>query len=209
MMMVDVYDTKGEVVGKKDIREEVFGAKENEALVYETVRVYLANLRRGTASTKRRGEVRGSGRKPWRQKGTGRARVGSIRSPLRRGGGVVFGPKPRSYRTKIPSKIKRASLLALLSSRLSQGKIKIVDRFDLPEPKTSILVKILKDLGVSRPLIVLNPLDRSVLLSSSNIEGVEVVSANELNAYDIISHEYILFTLEAIKGLEERILAHG
>lgn len=208
-MEIELYNIKGDVVGKVNLCEEIFGVPVREGMVHNVITAYLANLRSGTASTKRRGEVSGGGKKPWRQKGTGRARVGSIRSPLRRGGGCVFGPKPRSYRMKVPSKVKIASLLALLSDRFLSGRIRVVDKLDLNEPKTSKLLKILKDLRTKRPLIVLGTLENNVLFSSRNIRGVEVISSSELNAHKVIIHEDILFTLEGIKGLERRIFGDG
>lgn len=209
MITTDLYNIKGEVVGSVDLSDEIFGVLPNEGLVHEAIKGYLANLRAGTASTKNRGEVSGGGRKPWRQKGTGRARVGSIRSPLRRGGGKVFGPKPRDYRVRLSSRLKRDALVASLSDRFLSGRIMVIDEINLVEPKTKMFVKILKDLNIERPLIVVDTLDRPLLLSSGNIKGVEVISYHELNAHRVMSHEYVLFTLGGIKGLTKRILGDG
>jgi len=186
--------------------KEVFGHKLNRDLIWEVVRAYLYNQRQGKASTKTRAEVSGGGRKPWRQKGTGRARQGSIRSPLWRGGGVVFGPRPREFQLKMPKRKKRLALLQSLSHMYQEQRIKIIDGIDLPQPKTRLLFDLIKslDLADKKVLIVVPRKDPELSLAARNIPNIEVEQVDGLNTYQVLNHDYLLFTHEAIETGVER-----
>jgi large subunit ribosomal protein L4 len=166
----------------------------------------LANRRRGTASTKRRGEVSGGGRKPWRQKGTGRARQGSTRSPLWRGGGVALGPKPRDYAYHLPKKVRRAALCSALSMKTQEGLLKVIDRLDIPAPKTRQIVAFLKDLRVEKAaIIVLADDNPNVRLAARNLPAVKVLRVEGVNIYDLLAYDYLICTKEALMKLQERV----
>jgi len=204
MPQVDVIDRENKPVGRIDLPTEIFGAEVKRALLHEVVRNYLANMRQGSACTKTRGLVSGGGRKPWRQKGTGRARAGSIRSPLWRGGGTVFGPRPRDYSYKLPKKMRWAALSSALSAKLSDGELMVVDDLSLPEPKTRLLVGLLRGLGLdSSTLIILPEKDGVLELAARNIPRVDVARVSELNAYAILSHEKVVFTKGAVEKMRE------
>jgi len=187
--------------------ERLFGAEVNEDLLYRAVRMQLANRRQGTHSTKTRGEVSGGGRKPWRQKGTGRARAGSRRSPLWVGGGTTFGPKPRSYATKLTRKMKQGALVSALSDRVRDGRLTLIDRFGFEEPKTKAAVALLERLGLSgTTLIVVGSAeyDRPVKKSFTNLPGVKCIASGGVNVYDVLRHDQLLMTLGAVEELHER-----
>jgi large subunit ribosomal protein L4 len=204
MPQVDVIDRENKAVGKIDLPPEIFGTEVRKALLHEVVRNYLANMRQGSASTKTRGLVSGGGRKPWRQKGTGRARAGSIRSPLWRGGGTVFGPRPRDYSYKLPKKMKWTALSSALSAKLSDGELMVVEELSLPEPKTRLLVGLLRGLGLDgSTLIVLPEKDGVLELAARNIPRVDVARVSELNAYAILSHEKVVLTRGAVEKMRE------
>ena len=204
MPKVDVYDVNGQVVGEADLLDDVFGAPVNHALMHQAVRVYLANRRAGTASTKTRGEVRGGGRKPWRQKGLGRARHGSIRSPLWRGGGVVFGPKPRDWRLRMPKKARRQALRSALSAKLRDGELLVVDRLELPEYKTKVVAQVLERLQAGqKPLLVTAEPDPELRRAARNLPGVRTVVASCLNTYEVLDCTRIVITQDAVKKVEE------
>lgn len=205
MPRVAVYNTKGEQVGDIELRDDIFGVEVNEALVHQAVVRYLANQRQGTASTKTRGEVSGGGRKPWRQKGTGRARHGSIRSPIWVGGGTVFGPKPRDYRQAMPKKARRAALRSALSSKVAAGEFLVLDELQLAQPKTRQVVELLANLKAkgSSALLVTADVDRNVVLSARNIPGVGTTRAGDLNVYDVVRHSKVIATKDAIAKIEE------
>jgi len=196
---------KGEQVGDLELSETVFGAPVNEGLVHQAVVRYLANQRQGTASTKTRGEVSGGGRKPWRQKGTGRARQGSIRAPQWVGGGTVFGPKPRDYRQAMPKKARRAALRSALSSKVASGELLVLDELTFEEPKTKKMVEVLQNLKAAgaSALVVTGELDRNVILSARNIPGVGTTRAGDLNVYDVVAHARLIATKDAIAKIEE------
>jgi len=202
---VAVYNMKGEQVGDLELSETVFGAPVNEGLVHQAVVRYLANQRQGTASTKTRGEVSGGGRKPWRQKGTGRARQGSIRAPQWVGGGTVFGPKPRDYRQAMPKKARRAALRSALSSKVASGELLVLDELTFEEPKTKKMVEVLQNLKAAgaSALVVTGELDRNVILSARNIPGVGTTRAGDLNVYDVVAHARLIATKDAIAKIEE------
>jgi large subunit ribosomal protein L4 len=189
------------------LKEEIFGAKTRLHLLHQTVLMQLANRRAGTAATKSKGWVRGGGKKPWRQKGTGRARAGSIRSPLWVGGGTIFGPQPRDYSFRMPRKARKEALLSALSLKNRDGKIIVVDKLDLEEPKTKLMVKALAELKVTSALIVISQPDEKIERSSRNIPAVKVLRVEGLNVYDLVRYEHLVLTEGALKLLEERLAA--
>jgi large subunit ribosomal protein L4 len=204
MPVVDVYDLNNRKVGELELADEVFGAEVNEALLYEAVRHYLACRRRGTAKTKTRGEVAGSGRKLWRQKGTGRARMGSIRSPLWRHGGTVHGPQPRDYSYRLPRKMLLGALRSALSAKLRDGELKIIQSFSLPDHKTRTMRGALERLEAGRTvLLVENEDNRNLALGSRNLPGVTLRASRELTTYDLLGHERVLMSEAAARKLSE------
>lgn len=204
MPKVALYNMQGQQIGEVELSDSVFGVEVKPEVMHQVVVNYLANQRVGTASTKTRGEVRGGGRKPWRQKGTGRARHGSIRSPLWRKGGIVFGPKPRSYKYTLPKKLKRLALKSALSAKVRDNEIIVVDKLTMDVPKTKEMVKILTNLNANtKSLIVLDSPDINVVKSARNIPGVTTTTANTLNVYDILNHEKLIMTMDAVKRVEE------
>lgn len=203
MPKVAVYNVKGEQVGEIELKDSVFGVPVNVPVMYEAVLNYLANQRQGTHSTKTRGEVRGGGRKPWRQKGTGRARQGSIRAPQWIKGGIVFGPKPRDYSYKLPKKVKRLALKSALSSKVRDNEIIVLDEFKLDQPKTKKVVELLKNFNVDSALIVVPEGEKNVELSARNIPGVKTLYANYLNTYDILKYDKFIITKDAVGIVEE------
>lgn len=189
------------------LQESIFGVRIRPYLLHQVVVMQLNNRRSGTASTKTRGLVRGSGRKPWRQKGTGRARVGSIRSPLWIGGGTVFGPQPRDYFYRLPKKARREALLSALSLRRREGKVIVIDKLELAETKTKLMREVLEDLGVESALIVIPQPDERVERSARNLATVKVLRAEGLNVHDILRYEHLVFTERALGVIEERLAA--
>jgi large subunit ribosomal protein L4 len=206
MPSVDIIDLSNKKVGTLDLADEVFGAPVNEALLYEAVRHHLACLRRGTASTKTRHEVAGSGKKLWKQKGTGRARMGSIRSPLWRHGGTVHGPQPRDYSYKLPKKMQLGALKSALSAKLRDGELRVVNEFSIAEPKSKTMRKTLDTLDASRTILLVdNSANKNLALSSRNLDGVKLVSSREVNVYDLLGHQHVLVSQEAAKKLSEAL----
>lgn len=204
MPKVNVYNMQGEVVEEMELMDTIFGIEINEHAVYEVVKNQLANKRQGTQSAKTRAEVRGGGRKPWRQKGTGRARQGSIRSPQWKGGGVVFAPKPRDYSYSVPKKVKRLALKSALTAKVNDNEIIIVDEFKLSAPKTKEMVKVLANLkSDKKALIVTDAKNTDVIRSASNIPFVATTTVNTLNVYDILKYNSFIITKEAVKKVEE------
>lgn len=199
-MRVPVWNQEGEVVGEMDLPPSVFGVRVSPDLLHQVVTMYLANRRVGTASTLTRGEVRGGGRKPWPQKGTGRARQGSIRAPHWRKGGIVFGPKPRDYRFSVPKKARRLALLGALSEKAGAGDIRVLEGLSFPEPRTRRMRSLLEKMGVdgSSALIVVPAHDPVVYKSARNLPGVSTRVARDLNAYDVLRHRVLVLTREAI-----------
>jgi len=203
-VQVPVYNLTGEVVRQIEISDTVFGVPFNEAAVHQVMVGLQANARQGTASTKTRGEVVGSTRKLYRQKGTGNARAGSKKSPTRRGGGVSFGPKPRDYRQEIPKKLRRLALRCVLSSKAGEGDLKIIDTFDLAEPKTKIMIKALTALGIESSALIVTPKpEENVIKSARNIPEIITAPANILNIIDILSHKTLLMTEAAVRVAEK------
>ena len=204
MPKIDVYDIKGKKVSDVELAESVFGIEPNEAIVHSVLVNYLANQRQGTQSTKTRAEVRGGGRKPWRQKGTGRARQGSIRAPQWVKGGIALGPKPRSYRYTVNKKERRLAIKSLLSSKVLENELTVVDKLELSEIKTKTMVKALADLKVEgKTLIVLPENNKNVLMSARNIEGVKTIVLNNINVFDLLKYNNLVLPLETVKKLEE------
>ena len=204
MPTVDVFNIKGERVGEIELNPVIFDAEVKEHLLFDVTQMLLANRRRGTSSTKGRAEVRGGGKKPWRQKGTGRARHGSIRSPIWRGGGVVFGPKPRSYRYQLPKKVRRAALYSALTSKLKQEQLTVLDNLPLPEPKAREIVRLMDNLQAQgKVLLVTAEPDANVYRSSRNIPGVKSVLARQINVLDIMSYDRLILTKDAVAAVEE------
>ena len=204
MPKVALYNVQGSQVGDIELSDAVFGIEPNESVVHEAVVMQMASWRRGTHCTKSRGEVRGGGRKPWKQKGTGRARVGTIRSPLWRGGAIVFGPKPRSYSYSIPKKKRRLALKSVLSSKVLDNDIIVLDSLNFDAPKTKEMVKVLDALKVDqKALIVTADLDENVAKSARNIEGMTPVTVSGMNVYDLLNHNKLIITKDAIAKVEE------
>ncbi|MCL6558679.1 MAG: 50S ribosomal protein L4 [Firmicutes bacterium] len=206
MPKVAVYNMSGQQVGEIELSDQVFGVPMNEHVVHQAVIAYLAAQRQGTHDTKTRGEVRGGGRKPWRQKGTGRARHGSIRSPIWRGGGTVFGPHPRSYRVKINKKERRLAMRCALSDKAASGRIIVLDQLSFDQPKTRDMVKVLNNLQVDvaqKALVVTAGPDENVFKSARNIPGVKPVPTNNINVYDILKHGTLVMTRDAVSRVEE------
>ncbi|GFN23046.1 MAG: 50S ribosomal protein L4 [Thermoanaerobacteraceae bacterium] len=205
MPKVAVYNTQGQQVGEMELDDRVFGIEVNEAALHEAVVAHLAARRRGTADTKTRSEVRGGGRKPWRQKGTGRARVGTIRSPLWRGGGVVFGPRPRDFGYKLPKKVRRLALRSALSAKVQEGNLIVLEGLALSRPRTKDMVGILKALRLEedKALIVTADKDRNVELSARNLPGVTLVPSQNINVYDILAHNKLVITRDAVERVQE------
>jgi len=200
-----LLNREGKNIGEIELPENAFGRKPNEAVVHQYVEVYLANQRQGTHSTKNRSEVSGGGRKPWRQKGTGRARVGSIRSPIWRHGGVTFGPSPRSYRKSMPKKMRRIALASALSARSSEKAIFVFEDIDASSNKTSALKAILAEAGVhgNKILLITAAPEKNLVLAGRNITGVEVTFTGELNPYQVVRAENIMVTKGALQLIEE------
>jgi len=204
MPKVDVYDIKGKKVSDVELNENVFGIEPNENIVHEVLINYLANQRQGTQSTKTRSEVSGGGRKPWRQKGTGRARQGSIRAPQWIKGGIALGPKPRSYKYTINKKEKRLAIRSVLSSKVLEKELTVVDKLELKEIKTKSMVKAFADLKLSgKTLIVLPEKNLNVQASTNNIEGAKTILVNEINVYDLLKYTNLVLPLDTVKKIEE------
>jgi large subunit ribosomal protein L4 len=206
MPSVDVIDLNNAVVGTVELSDEVFGAPVNENLLYEAVRHHLAGTRRGTASTKTRHEVAGSGKKLWKQKGTGRARMGSIRSPLWRHGGTVHGPQPRDYSYHLPRKMQIGALKSALSAKLRDGELRVVNEFSIGEPKSKLMRQALDGLKIARTVLVVdNGENRNLALSSRNLDGVKLVASREVNVYDLLGHAQVLISHAAALKLSEAL----
>lgn len=204
MPKIDVYDIKGKKVSDVELAENIFGIEPNENIVHSVLVNYLANQRQGTQSTKTRAEVRGGGRKPWRQKGTGRARQGSIRAPQWVKGGIALGPKPRSYKYTVNKKERRLAIKSLLSSKVLEKELTVVDKLELSEIKTKTMVKALSDLKVEgKTLIILAEKNDNVLMSSRNIEGVKTILLNNINVYDLLKYNNLVLPLDTVKKIEE------
>ena len=203
MATVSVLNMEGKEVGTMELNDAVFGVKVNEHLVHMAVVQQLANNRQGTQSAKNRSEVRGGGRKPWRQKGTGHARQGSIRAPQWKGGGVVFAPKPRDYSFKLNKKEKRAALKSVLTSKVQEEKFIVLDELKLDEIKTKKFVEVMKNLNVDNALVVIKDKDINVIKSAANIPTVKTALTNTINVYDILKYNTVVVTKDAVECIEE------
>ncbi len=203
MAKVAVYNMEGNEVGTIELSDSIFGVKINEHLVHMAVLQQLANKRQGTQSAKTRSEVRGGGRKPWRQKGTGHARQGSIRAPQWKGGGVVFAPKPRDYSFKLNRKEKRAALKSALTSRVEEGKFIVLDELKLDEIKTKKFVQVMNNLKLRKALFILEDMDKNVILSARNVPDVKTAQTNEMNVYDTLKYDTVVVTKAAVEKIEE------
>jgi large subunit ribosomal protein L4 len=204
MPKLTVYDVNGNQVGEIELADHVFGIEPNQAVLHQAIVMQQASLRRGTHATKNRALVSGGGRKPWRQKGTGRARQGSIRAPQWVGGGVVFGPQPRSYAYKLPKKVRRLAIRSALSAKVLDQDIIVLDELKLNQPKTKEMVQVLKNLGVERKaLLVTNELGENEVLAARNIPGVKLIQADGVNVLDVLAHDKLIITKEAAHRVEE------
>lgn len=204
MPKVSVYNVEGKTVGELELAEAIFGLQPNAHVLHSAVLLQQASLRAGTHDVKGRSEVSGGGRKPWKQKGTGRARQGSIRSPQWKGGGIVFGPTPRSYGFKLPRKVRRLAIKSALSSKVIGNQIIVLDQLSLSAPKTKDFAKILNNLKVERKaLIVTADFDNNVALSARNIPGVKFVAADGINVLDVLKHDQLIITKDAVAKVEE------
>ncbi len=205
MSKIQVIDQSGKRVSEMNAPKEVFSYPVKEHLLYEAVVSFRANQRQGTASTKTRADVKGGGRKPWRQKGTGRARAGSIRSPIWRKGGVTFGPKPRSYYYSLPKKAKKNALKSVLSMKLAEKQLLILKTLELKEPKTKDGAKLLEALKLDSALIVDDQQNKNLFLSLRNIPKIKAVDYNLVNVYDVLNHKWLVFTQKAFESLMEKL----
>jgi large subunit ribosomal protein L4 len=204
MPKVALYDMNGTQIGEVDLNDEVFGIEPNQAVLYDFVKMQLANKRAGTSSTKTRSEVRGGGRKPWRQKGTGRARVGSTRNPVWVKGGIAFGPKPRDYSYKLPRKVRRLAMKSALSSKVLENNLILVSELAFDEPRTKEMVQVLASLNAAgKTLVVLADSDENVTKSARNIPGIKLLQADFINVYDLLNYETLLITRDAVSRVEE------
>ena len=204
MTKVSVLSQTGASVGEIELNDAVFGIEPNEAVLFDAVVAQRASLRQGNHKVKNRSAVAGGGRKPWRQKGTGRARQGSIRSPQWRGGGIVFGPTPRSYSYKLPKKVRRLALKSALSAKVLEQKLVVLDALTFEAPKTKAFVEVLKALSIeSKALFVTAELEENVVKSAGNIQGVTVVSATGINVLDLVGHDTVVITKAAVEKVEE------
>jgi large subunit ribosomal protein L4 len=206
MAVTEVYNTKNKKVGEVELNDALFGLEVKKHILHDVVKMQLANRRAGTACTKTRTEVRGGGAKPYRQKGTGRARAGTNNSPLWRGGGVVFGPKPRDYSYKLPRKVRKLGLRMALSARFSENNMLVLEGFDLTEIKTKEFVEVMKKLDIENGLIVIPGSNENLERSSRNVQGFKVIQADGLNVYDILLHRRLVLLQPCLDQLEKRLL---
>ena len=204
MPKASLFNQEGSKVGEIDLNDAIFGIEPNNHVLFEAIIMQRASLRQGTAKVKTRSEVRGGGRKPWRQKGTGRARQGSIRSPQWRGGGTVFGPAPRSYSYKLPKKMRRLAIKSALSAKAQEENVLVVEALSFDAPKTKEFVKVLNNLPVGKKaLFVTESTEENVALSARNIPGVTVIDADNLNVLDVVGHNSLVLTKAAVEKVEE------
>ncbi len=206
MAVCEVVNTSAEKVGDIELKDELFAVEVKAGILHDVVCMQRANSRQGTASTKTRGEVTGSNAKPWRQKGTGRARAGTRKSPLWRGGGVIFGPKPRDYSYKLPKKVRRLALRMALSARFGEGNVVVLDAFDMPEIKTKEFVRVMDNFDFDNCLIVTGDENNAVQLSARNAVGYKVLPVAGLNVYDILKYSKLMLVQSTLAQLEERLI---
>lgn len=206
MVSLPIVNSKGETVKNIDLDAKLFSGEANAALLHQAVIMYLANKRKGTASTKTRGEVRGGGRKPWRQKGTGRARAGTIRSPLWRGGGKIFGPRPRDYSYTLPQKIRHQAIISSINSKINDNTLTIIDELKLETAKTKNMVSFLSNLKINQEkiLLVLEKIDENIKRASGNIKNLKVIPLGNLNAYAILEYDRLILTESVLRLLSKK-----
>jgi large subunit ribosomal protein L4 len=207
MPVAGVYDIENNRVSEIELSDAVFDVDVNEAVLYDVVRMQMAARRLGTASTKRRQEIRGGGRKPWRQKGTGRARVGTIRSPLWRGGGVVFGPQPRSYAYKVPKKVRKLALMSALSMKVKEGRMLILKDFPMDEIKTKKFKEVIDRFGLKKVLLVMDKSNPVLEKSSRNIQGIKLIRSEGINVYDLLNYDHVVLFEPSVKMIEGALLS--
>ncbi|MCK5236607.1 MAG: 50S ribosomal protein L4 [Deltaproteobacteria bacterium] len=205
-MTVDVIDNKGKKVSSITVNDKVFTGKVNDTLIYETVKMQLAGKRSGTASTKTRGEVRGSNAKPWRQKGSGRARVGTKRNPVWRGGGIAFGPRPRDYSYGMPKKAVKGALKSAVQFKINEGKLKLLETISVSEPKTKLAAEFLKAAELKKALIVTAEVDDNLKLAIRNLRDFKCINVSALNVYDVLRFDELVMTKDAFTKLESVFL---
>lgn len=203
MPKVTIRNMDGSEVGELELSDAVFGIEPNESVLHVAVVMQQASMRRGTHAVKNRSAVRGGGRKPWRQKGTGRARHGSIRSPQWVGGGVVFGPTPRSYRYKLPKKVRRLAIKSALSSKVKDNELIVLESLTFDEPKTKEMVRVLSNLDAKEALIVVKDRNENAELSARNIQGVTLIPSSKINVLDVLKHDKLIMTVDAVSQVEE------
>jgi large subunit ribosomal protein L4 len=206
MAVTEVFNTDNKKVGEVELNDALFGLEVKQHVLHDVVKMQLANRRAGTASTKTRSEVRGGGAKPWRQKGTGRARAGTRNSPIWRGGGTTFGPKPRDYSYKLPKKVRKLGLRMALSTRFSESNMVVLDDFDLAEIKTKKFLEVMKKLNIENGLIVIPERNENLEKSSRNVQGFKVISSAGLNVYDVLLHHRLVLLQPCLGQLEKRLL---
>jgi large subunit ribosomal protein L4 len=207
MPVTGVYDIENNKVSEIELSDAVFGAEINEAAIYEVVKMQMASRRRGTASTKVRHEIRGGGKKPWRQKGTGRARVGTIRSPLWRGGGIVFGPHPRDYSYSIPKKVRKLALVSALSMKMKEERVWILRDFPMDEIKTKKFKEVVDRFGWKKALVVIDKANTVLEKSSRNLREIKMMRSEGINVYDLLNHDHVVILEPSVRLIEEALLS--
>jgi large subunit ribosomal protein L4 len=207
MAVADVFDIEKKKVSQVDLNDAVFGAEVNEAIIYDVVKMQLASRRSGTASTKTRSDVSGGGKKPWRQKGTGRARAGTTRSPIWRGGGIVFGPHPRDYSYSIPKKVRKKAIISALSMKFKDNKMLILKDFPMEKISTRIFKGVFDLFSLKKALFILDDNNAVLLKSSRNIKNVKMIRSEGINVYDILNHEHLILLEPSVKKIEGALLA--
>jgi large subunit ribosomal protein L4 len=207
MAVADVFDIEKKKVAQVDLNDAVFGAEVNDAVIYDVIKMQLASRRSGTASTKTRSDVRGGGKKPWRQKGTGRARAGTSRSPIWRSGGTVFGPHPRDYSYNIPKKVRRKAIICALSMKLKENKMVILKDFPMDKISTHIFKGVVDLFSFKKALFVIDENNEVLLKSSRNIKNVKMIRSEGINVYDILNHEHLILLEPSVKKIEGALLA--
>jgi large subunit ribosomal protein L4 len=207
MPVADVFDIDKKKVSQIELNAAVFGAEANLNVIYEVIRMQMASRRSGTASTKERGDIRGGGKKPWRQKGTGRARAGTTRSPLWRGGGTVFGPRPKDFAYKVPRKVRKAAIISALSMKFSEDRIVILKEFPLKEIKTRKFKEVLDRFGFHKALFVIDKPDLTLEKSSKNLSEIKMIKSEGINVYDLLNHDHVVLLESSVRMIEGALLA--
>jgi large subunit ribosomal protein L4 len=207
MAVADVFNIEKKKVSQVDLNDAVFGAEVNEAIIYDVVKMQLASRRSGTASTKTRSDVRGGGKKPWRQKGTGRARAGTTRSPIWRGGGIVFGPHPRDYSFSIPKKVRKKAVISALSMKFKDDKMVILKDFPMEKISTRVFKNVVDLFSLKKALFVIDENNEVLLKSSRNMKNVKMIRSEGINVYDILNHEHLILLEPSVKKIEGALLA--